>query len=329
MLKELAQRIRGSPEGEFTPSPPPRRLHEITDSLLIIASDAVSEVGSEQPPLSKNGILKLLAWTVADARGATTPLDKPLALTIGKRLERQAASVRAKLQAIRARWLDARTDIHLKVRADTGAAAMLPTLIESALESERVELCDARTEVYIGFHELESLLEESAEPAPAPASTLPASAPVPELASSPEPARTPKVHFPWLLDEEPWEECPIPPDLIAALDDAEAVEQLWEHSRRWAVQPDCAAHWWAMGLPRFAVTLVCEAKAHEAEKVQLRRHNEDIDALSRRIDETRDGCVKDNAELEDENDQLRAQLAAAKAREDGLKQAIVLMAGTG
>jgi hypothetical protein len=37
---------------------------------------------------SRNAALRLLAWTVADASGASVALDTPLALTVGKRLDR-------------------------------------------------------------------------------------------------------------------------------------------------------------------------------------------------------------------------------------------------
>ena len=60
-------------EGSFTPAPPPALLDKITDMLLVVASDAVSAVGAEEPALSGNATFRLLAWTVADARGANLP----------------------------------------------------------------------------------------------------------------------------------------------------------------------------------------------------------------------------------------------------------------
>ena len=38
-----------------------------------------------------------MAWVVADARGATEPLEKALADTVGKRLDKQAQKVREAL----------------------------------------------------------------------------------------------------------------------------------------------------------------------------------------------------------------------------------------
>ena len=84
----LARRIRSFPEGQHTASPPPRLLHELTDEQIVVATRAVKAVAAEAPPLSGNRTYALLAWTVADARGAAVPLDRPLALTVGKRLDR-------------------------------------------------------------------------------------------------------------------------------------------------------------------------------------------------------------------------------------------------
>ena len=69
---------------------PPRLLEKLTDELLVVASDVVAGVAAEEQPLSGNAALRLLAWTVADARGAAIAMDKPLALTVGKRLDRQS-----------------------------------------------------------------------------------------------------------------------------------------------------------------------------------------------------------------------------------------------
>ena len=96
-LQKIARRVRTYTEGLYEPSMPPQLLDNITDELLVIASDAVTAVIAEEPALPGNARLRLLAWTVADARGATRPLEKPLALAVGKRLDRQAQSVQAVL----------------------------------------------------------------------------------------------------------------------------------------------------------------------------------------------------------------------------------------
>ena len=98
VLETLARRFLPFPHGNFSPSPPPALLDKITDELLVVASDAVATVAAEQPrPPSGKSLLRLLAWIVADARGASTVLDKLLAETVGKRLDRQAQKVRSTL----------------------------------------------------------------------------------------------------------------------------------------------------------------------------------------------------------------------------------------
>ena len=155
-LQLLARRIRTFPEGNFTPSPPPTLLSTLTDELLVIASDAVKAVAAEGKALSGNGGLRLLAWTVADARGATAALDKPLALTVGRRLDSRAFTVRKDLEAAAEedRVADCSYNHHV---------------MEQAAKKK------ARDEVYIGFWELESLLPPEM-PTGAPPSSTPVTA---------------------------------------------------------------------------------------------------------------------------------------------------------
>ena len=96
MLLERARRILASGEGKFAPSPPPALLDSITDELLVVASDTVEAVATQAPTKpSGKAKYRLLAWLVADARGADTLLEKALAETVDKRLDRQATAVRA------------------------------------------------------------------------------------------------------------------------------------------------------------------------------------------------------------------------------------------
>ena len=107
-LESLARRFLPFPNGNFSPSPPPALRDKITDELLVVASDAVATVAAEvQPRPSGKSLLRLLAWIVADARGASTVLDKLLAETVGKRLDRQAQKVRstlARAASVAERW---------------------------------------------------------------------------------------------------------------------------------------------------------------------------------------------------------------------------------
>ena len=131
-------------------------LSTLTDELLVIASDAVKAVAAEGKALSGNGGLRLLAWTVADARGATAALDKPLALTVGRRLDSRAFTVRKDLEAAAEEDRVADCSYNHQV-------------MEQAAKKK------ARDEVYIGFWELESLLPPEI-PTGAPPSSTPVTA---------------------------------------------------------------------------------------------------------------------------------------------------------
>jgi len=167
-LCELARRILPFPEGDFSPSAPPHLLISITDGLLVVASDAIAAVAEEaEPSLSGKAKLRLLAWTLADARGAQVPLEKPLAETIGKRLERQAQRVRETLAAAAVGAQEARARARAAAANDAALAAELAATIEdidACLADKRSEV---REEVYVGFHELDSLLKPGSVSSPA------------------------------------------------------------------------------------------------------------------------------------------------------------------
>jgi chemotaxis protein histidine kinase CheA len=185
--------------GDFTPSPPPALLGELTDHTLVVASDALeAAITGVQPKPSGRARLRLLAWLVADARGATVPLDKALAETVGKRLEKQAQKVRDDCAAASERAAEQRYD----ARSDASAAS-LPARLAAIDEQERLALKRPFAEVYVGFHELEGLLPSSdggdpdaasfaapsaapaAAPDAAPATVAPATAPAAEHTTAP------------------------------------------------------------------------------------------------------------------------------------------------
>ena len=175
-LRRRVQRLRSSTDGDFAPTGPPALLNELTDAVLVVASGIVSEAAST---LSGKAQLRLLAWLLADARGATSPLDKKLAETVGKRLSAQAQRVRCALD-------EARSTAELQ-RAEARAAAALaadaadlPKRLAAIDAAEQQALSAPNTEVYVGFWELGA---GSAE-ALAPAAALPANAAV--LAIGPE-----------------------------------------------------------------------------------------------------------------------------------------------
>ena len=221
-LRRLAQRIRTFTEGSFPPSPPPALVDKITDTLLVTALDVVTAVAAEEQQLSSNAAVRLLAWTLADARGAVVPLDKPLALTVGKRLHRQAQSVRAVLAAARDEATLARGNPNLTAAEQADIDA-----------TEQAAFDRARAEEYVGFHELLSLLP-SAEPAAqatdapttaaaataATTATAPAAATATATVSAATPAAT-TTQSEHVIDNS------IPPDLVEALG-RDGAQCMWD-----------------------------------------------------------------------------------------------------
>ena len=162
-LKTLARRIRRIPEGNHPPPPPPHLLDKLTDVLLVVANVAVAAVAAEGPGLSGKQQFRRLAWTVADARGAEVALDKPLAETVGNRLERQASRVRASLAAA--------TAVAKAACARARSSMADPTALATELEKIGFAETDVReyhqNEVYVGFTELDTLLKPPPSEPPA------------------------------------------------------------------------------------------------------------------------------------------------------------------
>jgi hypothetical protein len=327
-FQQLARRLRSFEEGKHTPSGEPRLLHELTDSDLVALSDAAAVVGAEEPKLSGNAALRLLAWTTADARGATMALDKPLALTIGKRLDRQAQSVREKIVAIRARADAERAELRVEAAGDAACAELLQPRLRGLEASLRAFLELAHEEVYVGFNELESLLPEAEtdEPHDVPHNDTPSAA---QPAASATPA-TPAVvyrdadpegpipHFPWLLDE-PEEGLPIPQDLAAALGPDATQVLTATRSEGYTT----SAGWWSIGLPGFAKhllgTLTLERKLHRAALA------DEEELAATRVKNAEARAANAEAELavaDGEIEELRGQLRQARGREEALHEVI-------
>ena len=156
-LTSFAERILPFANGDFQPSPSPTLLDKLTDQLLVVISDAVAAVAAAaSPPLSGVATQRLFAWVAADARGAATPLDKVLAATVGKRLEKQAQKVRETLTSASARAAEARKAAREAAVQDTTLVAALPAELALIDEAEHKAYASARNEIYVGFHELGS-----------------------------------------------------------------------------------------------------------------------------------------------------------------------------
>ena len=325
-LQKIARRVRTYTEGLYEPSMPPQLLDNITDELLVIASDAVTAVSAEEPALPGNARLRLLAWTVADARGATRPLEKPLALAVGKRLDRQAQSVQAVLlQAVEC----ATQDREELVGGDCSLAHVSCTRPEI---DARVQAAfkKAHDEIYVGFWELVELLpgaEAAARTAAAEAAARTAALtdadgddfPLDMPAGSPPPSPTKAegrydfekdlreqgLRFPWRLVEEytQQQDNTVPPDLVKALG-REAVQSMWQSVGK--VRETLAGErWWSYGLPFFVQNLLRE-KSFDQETIQ------ELEAKVADTERERAALDSENDELLDENAKLRAELQAAR-----------------
>ena len=215
-LRQRAQRLLPFTEGNFTASGPPSLLDALTDASLVVASGIVSE---EARRLSGKAQLRLLAWLLADARGATTPIDKKLAETVGKRLDAQVKRVRSAID-------EARSTAEQQ-RAEARAAA---ALIGQEVSAEKLAAIDAterqaldapNKEVYVGFWELGAGGGEAL----APAAALPPHAAVLAVGpEEPEPEPVPpEVLDRWEQEDRPhfsrWrhEGGPMPPHIARCL----------------------------------------------------------------------------------------------------------------
>ena len=233
-LKRLAKRILTFPEGNHEPSPPPQLLEKLTDEILVIAADAVKAVVEQhQPQPSGKAQYRLLAWTVADARGATALLDKPLAETVGKRLDRQAQKVFADLQTVRLGMRDDRLRVTRDAELNPDLRSTLRRDLAAIDAREPAEREKQRHEIYVGFHELESLLPGAAEATAAPE----AEPEHPVLAAALQAAEPPPTR------KRPPSQIPaIPSDLARRLGQ-EGVQFLWGYAEAWETYPDRSEDW--------------------------------------------------------------------------------------
>ena len=266
MLRQRAKSTLGmlrlGCEQFIRPSGPPALLSSLTEHLLIVASDAVRAVAliekERGEAVSGKDQYRLLAWVVADARGATETLDKALAETVGKRLDRQAQKVRTELEGVSIRAKGMRKCIRKQALGDEALAATLQADLEVTREAERRELEKPFSEVYVGFHELESLL------APVPAQEV-QEADDDRLGETNEPKkrrledfedilRAEGVKFPFCMYEQYEQQSgAIPPDLAKALG-PDTTKALWD-ALGYTMRIE-GEYWWSVGLPHFTSRLL-------------------------------------------------------------------------
>ena len=294
-LRTLTKRWLSFGEVLQVPADPPALLDRLTDELLIVASDAVrTEVELHRlfETVSGKAHFRLLAWVIADARGADTPLDKQLAETVGKRLERQAQKVRDDVSLAAATAQQARACARLAAAADGSLLAALPAELAAIDAAEKLALEAPRNEVYVGFHELISLLPRTPEPPTATAAPTAASVWAAALQAA-EPTNEPEIPS-------------IPDDLAHSLG-RDGVQALWNHHHR---DDHCeqqllaeSADWWKYLPSLVAHTLIDSAWAYQEGKA------DGVSEVSESMREDEDKQVQISVLLQEKNALLEARVA--------------------
>ena len=291
-LESLARRFLPFPNGNFAPSPPPALFDKITDELLVVASDAVATVAAEQPrPPSGKSLLRLLAWIVADARGASTVLDKLLAETVGKRLDRQAQKVRSTLARAASVAEVARSDVSTVLAGGALAASHGADRRAAIDRVENQAYEHAHREVYIGFHELEALLPGYVAPSR-----------YPELVALHEPVGPATLP-------------PIPPDLAAALGPAACDEmkaQIQAEGGHKGLDPSDSDVWWAVYLPSFVNDL---RRERDAARLQASEADETVKITNAALERAEAAELEQSEGIRALVDRSRASLIALHDRE--------------
>ena len=247
-LRKLTSRWLGFGVDVFVPSEPPALLDKLTDELLVLSCDAVAaevEVARRTETISGKAQTRLLAWVLSDARGAQARMDNALAETVGKRLQRQAQKVRDDTALAAAAAQHACASAELAAAQDASLRPGLAALLAGIEEEKQLALRKPREEVYIGFHELQSLLPpaelmlEPPEPPKPPAHSV--------LAAALQAARREEPEIPPIP--------PIPPELARALG-SDGVQALWQCQQNWNHNLDKSNDWWRMLPSLVAHTLI-------------------------------------------------------------------------
>ena len=332
-LRARAQRIRSASEGEHAPSDARLGPQVITHELLVAARDAVAAVASQSPKLSGKAQQRLLAWTLADAMVPDRAIDRALAETVGKRLEKQAAKVTGLLEAAASHAEQARQDAHHAIalaelaRCEPSNADIINALPAklASIDTAEGECLDAiNLEVYIGFHELGLSTPDptsSANPVvPPPTPPPPPALPPPEPTSHPDNE---------LLDEfDRWKrEEPLgefPQVLIRRLGEHGCTEV-----RSWMTGGEMSgADVMDVSLPILVGHLLREraqlSEFHAMDLAELRKAHTEECASLREMRETANERCDAACESEDaackECEELRKQVAVLQGREDALRE---------
>jgi hypothetical protein len=337
-FEERATRIMAFSEGNYAPSTSPALLDVLTDEDIIIAVAAIEAVAARQPTVpSANAQKKLLAAVVADARGATKLLDKSAALTVGKRLHRQAERVRAELDDAHSAAAAARTRTREAAAADTAARATIRADLAAIDADEQLALERLQREVYVGFSELDELLPLPGDTADGLAATrIERARAAAEAAKEAEHEALCASLFESTVARLP----DMPPALTLALG-PDGVQALWQCAGEERCHLDAPADWCNVTDPMAPLAclvrkLVSEHREVEIYEEQISRNEKDLHSMDDLVDrfvnmnatmkrhiENQDRLVAaTQAAAEEEVSELREALEKAKAREEALQSVI-------
>jgi hypothetical protein len=260
-LRATALRILPYHQGNFTPSPPPQILDTITDEQILVAFDVVARIAVEAKPKPLSGAAeqRLLAWLIADARGATIVLDPPSAERAGKRLKKQALKVHTDMDAAPVWAEEERARLHAEAAADAALKPSLRAQLAQVDETEKQMLKAPAEEIYVGFYELDQLVPNQAQDGnehDAKGSTVEGTA---------------ELRAPWVLESRP-ASAPIPPDLAQLLG-SEGCDALAAAQCGTLESTD---EWWTLGLPATIKYLLNELAAEKRESERLREHADEL-----------------------------------------------------
>jgi hypothetical protein len=232
-------RILAFPEGKHTPSPPPALLEVLTDQDIVVAVAAIEAVAARQPASpSANAQKKLLAAVVADARGATKLLDKAAALTVGKRLQRQAERVCAGMADAHSAAAADRSRVRATAAADPAARATIRADLAAIDAAEQRALEAWRQEVYVGFTELDELLPLPGDAAEGAAARIERARAAAEAARDAEVAAYEATRYERTVARLP----DMPPALTCALG-PDGVQALWECAAEGGFDMSTSSDW--------------------------------------------------------------------------------------
>ena len=154
-FQQRCQRIMPTKDGNFLPTEGGSIVADITNEMLVVATQAVCDV-CEQDDFHKlsNPQKRALAWILADAMGTFVPINAKAALIAGQRLHRQASRVREKTDAAVAAAVSQRAEAKAAADGHAALTAALPAALAAIDEAEQMAFSHPHTEIYVSISDL-------------------------------------------------------------------------------------------------------------------------------------------------------------------------------